>query len=81
MDIITQGKEDTKINLIFLSNKNLIKQILKLLAIIKYLINSGKNETITIKINNVYNSKLSIGINEEQLLDIPNNKKEIILGE
>jgi len=81
MEIVTHSKEDTKITLFLLSNKNLIKQILKLLGIIKHLINSKKSQTINIRINNVYGSALSIYVNEDPLMDLPNNKSEIVIGE
>jgi uncharacterized membrane protein len=81
MEIVTHSKEDTKIVLTVLSNKDLIKQLLKILGIIKALINSNKSESINIRINNVYGSKLSIYVNEDPLIDLPNNKREIVIGE
>lgn len=81
MEVVTHSKEDTKIIITMLSNKNLIKQLLKLLGIIKALINSNKSESINIRISNIYGSKLSIYVNEDPLIDLPNNKPEIVIGE
>lgn len=84
MPTVTTQKENREISIRILSNETFLKQILKLLSIIKTLINSMNEKSpetvITVKISNKNGIKMLMSVNDEILPDMYCLNKEITIG-
>lgn len=82
--LVTTQKENREISIRMLSNGTFLKQMLKLLSIIKTIINA-MNETspdvqIVVNISNKSGTKLLISVHDEILPDIHKSDNTITIG-